>query len=296
MDTLHSPIPDLLRRVRVVLVRPGHPGNVGASARAMRVMGLRELAVVAPREPDCTSHPEAIAFASGATDLLREASVHATLDEAVAQATLVVGVSAGPREFGPVPELPEPTMQRVLDELVAHPAHRVALVFGTERTGLSIVEAARCQLLCTIPGDPEYCSLNLSQAVQLVAYVLRRAASARTEDPGAGITASSSQAPRMADHAQIEGFLAHFERMLIAIGYLDPAHPKKLMPRMRRLFARARLEAEEIHLLRGVCKLGEAAGLAWTGRPGGSAPPDPETDASLPQASSSSPAGPAPRA
>lgn len=268
MDSLHSPIPDLLRRVRVVLLRPAHPGNVGASARAMRVMGLRELALVAPREPDCTAQPEAIAFASGATDVLRDARTFATLDEAVADATLVVGVSAGPREFGPVPELPEAAMAGVLDELAAHPAHSVALVFGTERTGLSIAEVSRCQRLCTIPGDPGYCSLNLSQAVQLIAYVLRRAAAARAASLGAGGAATQATAPRMASHAEVEGFLAHFERALVAIGYLDPAHPKKLMPRMRRLFARARLEAEEVHLLRGVCKLAESAGLAWSDRPG----------------------------
>jgi tRNA/rRNA methyltransferase len=266
LESLHSPIPDLLRRVRVVLVRPAHPGNVGASARAMRVMGLRELALVSPREADCAAHPEAIAFASGATDVLQGARVFRSLDEAVADATLVVGVSAGPREFGPVPELPEAAMEGALAELAAHPAHRVALVFGTERTGLSIAEVSRCQRLCTIPGDPDYCSLNLSQAVQLVAYVLRRAAARWTGSGDA--SAPTSPAAPMASQAEVEGFLAHFERALVAIGYLDPAHPKKLMPRMRRLFARARLESEEVHLLRGVCKLAQEAGLAWTERPG----------------------------
>ena len=251
-----------------MLVRPGHPGNVGSSARAMRVMGLRDLALVDPREPDCTRHPEALAFASGATDVLESARVFGSLDEAVADASLVVGVSAGPREFGPAPQPPEETMAGVLDELAANPAHRVALVFGTERTGLSIADVSRCQRLCSIPGDPDYCSLNLSQAVQLIAYVLRRAALAagpRAESgvPGAG---------RMAGQAEIEGFFAHFERALVAIGYLDPAHPKKLMPRMRRLFGRARLETEEVQLLRGVCKLTEDAGRAWTARPGARTP------------------------
>ena len=275
MNPLHSPVPDALGRVRVVLVRPGHPGNVGSSARAMRVMGLRDLALVEPREPDCTRHPEATAFASGATDVLEAARVFGSLDEAVADASLVVGVSAGPREFGPLPQPPEETMAGVLDELAANPAHRVALVFGTERTGLSIADVSRCQRLCSIPGDPDYCSLNLSQAVQLVAYVLRRAATAATAAGAAGAAggarAGSGVAGRMAGQAEIEGFFAHFERALVAIGYLDPAHPKKLMPRMRRLFGRARLETEEVQLLRGVCKLTEDAGRAWTARPG--APP-----------------------
>ncbi|GAA4410426.1 RNA methyltransferase [Quisquiliibacterium transsilvanicum] len=251
--------------MRVVLVRPGHPGNVGSSARAMRVMGLRDLALVDPREPDCTRHPEAIAFASGATDVLEAARVFGSLDEALADASLVVGVSAGPREFGPPPQLPEEAMADVLDELAANPAHRVALVFGTERTGLSITEVSRCQRLCSIPGDPDYCSLNLSQAVQLVAYVLRRAAiAAAGEQPASGDAAAG----RLASQGEVEGFFAHFERALVAIGYLDPAHPKKLMPRMRRLFGRARLETEEVQLLRGVCKLTEDAGRAWTARPG----------------------------
>lgn len=256
----------------------------------MRVMGLRELALVAPREPECARHPEALAFASGATDVLEASTVFGSLDEAIADATLVVGVSAGPREFGPQPAPPEEAMAGVLAELAADPGHRVALVFGTERTGLSIADVSRCQRLCSIPGDPDYCSLNLSQAVQLIAYVLRRAASeanARGAAPPVGVSpgeASSSAAAsaarpapaeparppagRMASQAEIEGFFAHFERALVAIGYLDPAHPKKLMPRMRRLFGRARLETEEVHLLRGVCKLAEDAGLAWTARPG----------------------------
>lgn len=267
MNPLHSPVPDALARVRVVLVRPGHPGNVGSSARAMRVMGLRDLALVDPREPDCTRHPEALAFASGATDVLDAARVFGSLDEAVADASLVVGVSAGPREFGPQPQPPEETAAAILDELAADPAHRVALVFGTERTGLSIADVSRCQRLCSIPGDPDYCSLNLSQAVQLIAYVLRRAATA-AHAPDAQAGSAAAGAGRMADQAEIEGFFAHFERALVAIGYLDPAHPKKLMPRMRRLFGRARLETEEIQLLRGVCKLTEDAGRAWTARPG----------------------------
>ena len=281
MSTLHIPGPEALERVRVVLVRPGHPGNVGASARAMRVMGLRDLALVEPREPDCARHPEAIAFASGATDVLQSARVFASLDEAVADATLVVGVSAGPREFGPSPQPPEESMRAVLDELSAHPGHRVALVFGTERTGLSVADVSRCQRLCSIPGDPDYCSLNLSQAVQLLAYVLRRTA---TQEDAQARTARTVALPggRTASQAEVEGFFAHFERALIAIGYLDPAHPKKLMPRMRRLFGRARLETEEVQLLRGVCKLTEDAGRAWVTRPGaraaqpGSSPEDGE--------------------
>lgn len=257
MTSLHCPTPTALERVRVVLVQPSHPGNVGACARAMRVMGLADLALVAPRFADAASQPEALAFASGAEAVLAASRVHETLAQAIADASLVVGVSAESREFGPAPVAPEQAARRVLDELAANPAHRVALVFGPERTGLSIADVALCQALCSIPGDDRYCSLNLAQAVQVVAYVLRRAA---LDDARA---APAPLAARLATQSEIAAFFEHFERALVAIRFLDPAHPKKLMARMRRLFGRTRLELEEVQLLRGVCKQAELAGQAW---------------------------------
>lgn len=257
MTSLHRSNPAALDRVRVVLVRPSHPGNVGSCARAMRVMGLRELALVAPRVPDAHRHPDAIAFASGAVDVLERCERFDTLDRAVEGASLVVGISAETREFGPVPQPPEEIARQVLEEVAAHPDHRVALVFGTERTGLSIGEVGRCQLLCSIPGDPDYCSLNLAQAVQLVAYVLRREA---MREPAVRSAPGSAEPPgRLAGQGEVEAFFAHFERALVAIRFLDPAHPKKLMARMRRLFGRTRLETEEVQLLRGVCRQAELA-------------------------------------
>lgn len=246
-DHHHPPTPRALERVDFVLVRPSHPGNVGACARAMRVMGLRRLSLVAPRQARVETHADAIAFASNATDVLADARTFATLEAALADATLVIGVSADAREFAPTPLAPEPAARAALAEIDANPAHRVAFVFGTERTGLSIDEAQRCQALCSIPGEPGYHSLNLSQAVQLIAYVLRSEALARAsiESP----TASESYATQ----ASIEALFAHLERALVAIGFLDPAHPKKLMPRLRRLLGRTRLEVEEVDLLRGVC-------------------------------------------
>lgn len=255
-QSLHTTTLEPLSRVSVVLVEPSHPGNVGATARAMRVMGLRALTLVAPRIPDALRDPQASAFASGATDVLEGARVVGALDEALADATLAVAVSADAREFGPPPLTPEALAPKILAELAAHPQHRVALVFGNERTGLSIDQVARCELLCSIPGDPDYRSLNLAQAVQVLAYVLRRVADGRTPAP------TESTAARRASHAAIEGLFAHLERALLAIGFLDPAHPKKLMPRLRRLFARTRLEVEEVDLLRGVCTMAEAAGRA----------------------------------
>lgn len=238
-----------------MLVQPSHPGNVGACARAMRVMGLRDLCLVSPRVADAPGHPDAIAFASGATDVLERCRIVASLEEALADVTLVVGVSAETREFGPVPEPPEQAAARVFDELGIDTEHRVALVFGPERTGLAIRDVGRCQALCSIPGDSAYSSLNLAQAVQVLAYVLRRAADARA---GAA-EARSEPAGRWASQAEISSFFEHFERALIAVRFLDPAHPKKLMARMRRLFGRTRLETEEVQLLRGVCKQAELA-------------------------------------
>lgn len=280
---LHQRLSDrsfaLLRANRFVLVCPSHAGNIGSVARAMRTMGLTELAVVAPRDRAFADDRQALALASGAVGLLRAARVFDTLEQALADCQTVVAVSAEPREFGPPPEPPARAVAATLAELRSARAMRVAWVFGTERTGLSIREMQACQRLATIPADPEHASLNLSQAAQIVAFALRQqlllddtdalpADKPATDAPatdGPGTLSPGTDSPatdaatsaRLADHAAIEGFHAHLERALLAIGYLDPAHPKRLMPRLRRLFTRARLEAEEIDLLRGICKLME---------------------------------------
>lgn len=241
----------------MVLVCTSHPGNVGACARAMKVMGLTHLSLVSPRETAPGSHRDALAMASGATDVLDRLVIHPSLDAALAGHHLAVAVSADTREFGPALATPEQTCTQLVAELAARTDLRVALVFGPERTGLSIDDAQRCQLLCSIPGEPAYNSLNLSQAVQVIAYVLRRAALQAQQPAGPAVTPS---APALAPLDELEGFYGHLERGLVAIGYLDPRHPKKLMPRMRRLFNRTVLEQEEVHLLRGVFKLMELAG------------------------------------
>jgi len=249
--SLHAHSPPALGRVAIVLVHPSHPGNVGSAARAMRVMGLSDLRLVAPEDPGVCADPQAIALSSGAQDVLERARVVRRLPDALGDVTLAIAVSAESREFGPVPQDPETCAQRALAELAADPAHRVAFVFGAERVGLSIEQVQLCGMLASIPGEQAYASLNLAQAVQIVAYCLRRAA--------LGPLASTAPPQRMADHAAVEGFLQHLQRALQAVGYLDPAHPKKLMPRLRRLFTRTRLEAEEVDLLRGVCTVLEQA-------------------------------------
>lgn len=271
---LHQTDPQALARVVFVLVGTSHPGNVGAAARAMKTMGLSQLRLVAPRYADVCSQPEAIAFASGATDVLAGAQCFDSLADALADVSFAVAVSAEPREFGPPPAAPEVCAAEALASLAQHPEHRVAFVFGAERTGLSIESVQMCHLLTSIPASPVYSSLNLAQAIQILAYCLRREAlggtsvSAHPQDRSLQLPAATvdeSPAP-MASGAAIQGFFDHLERALLAIGYLDPLHPKKLMPRMRRLFLRARLSAEEVDLLRGIFKLMER-GRSSDGRP-----------------------------
>lgn len=274
---------DRLAAQRFVLVSPSHAGNIGSVARAMTAMGLGDLVIVDPREPAFATDPQAIALASGATTLLGSARSVATLAEALADCQFVLAVSADPREFGPVPERPARAADRAWQMLAGGRATRIAWVFGPERTGLSIADVARSQALVTIPADPAFASLNLSQAVQVIAYVLRERALAQTEDEvededededkaraeagaGAGSDAAvatvsarlrhpkAAEAESLADRGAVEALFVHLEQALVAIGFLDPAHPKKLMARLRRLFARTGLERAEVELLRGVCK------------------------------------------
>jgi tRNA/rRNA methyltransferase len=232
----------------------------------MKTMGLSELRLVTPRYADVCSQPEAMAFASGATDVLAGARHFASLADALADISFAVAVSAEPREFGPPPAPPELCAAKALATLAQSPEHRAAFVFGAERTGLSIEAVQICHLLASIPASPVYSSLNLAQAIQILAYCLRREAlngasvAADTHDrspiEARSVSAEEVVSP-MASGAAIQGFFDHLERALLAIGYLDPLHPKKLMPRMRRLFLRTRLSAEEVDLLRGICKLME---------------------------------------
>ena len=258
---------DRLAAQRFVLVCPSHAGNIGSVARAMTAMGLGDLVIVDPREPAFATDPRAIALASGATALLESARSVATLAEALADCQFVLAVSADPREFGPVPERPSRAADRAWQALASGQAKRIAWVFGPERTGLSIADVARCQALVTIPADPAFASLNLSQAVQVIAYVLRERALAWTEEEvGAGPAAAlgtvparvrhpkAAEAESLADRGAVEALFVHLEQALVTIGFLDPAHPKKLMARLRRLFARTGLERAEVELLRGVCR------------------------------------------
>lgn len=252
---LHVADPPVLARIAFVLVEPSHPGNVGAVARAMRTMGLSDLRLVSPRDAAVTRAPEAIARASGAASLLESARACASLAEAIADCALAVAVSAEPREFGPPPWPPERAAADALSVLAAAPGHRVAFVFGAERTGLSIESVQACGRMVSIPASPVHSSLNLAQAVQIVAYCLRRQALSDADAPaGPPPDDGDPHDGPLADQRAIRGLVDHLQRTLATIGFLDPAHPKKLVPRMQRLVQRARLRAEEVDLLRGVCK------------------------------------------
>ncbi|HQR03184.1 MAG: RNA methyltransferase [Proteobacteria bacterium] len=230
-----------LARLRIVLSRPSHPGNIGSAARAMKTMGLSDLVLVVPKAfPD----PQAEAMASGAVDILAAARVCTTLEEALADTVFATAVTARRRELAAAPLW----AHQAVAELVAKAAGgaRVALVFGNETFGLSNQEVALCQRWSSIPANPEYSSLNLAQAVQVFCY------EARTQALLAGAPPVVSDAGVPATHAEVEGLLGHLERAAIISGYLDPDQPRRFMPRLRRLFGRAALEREEIHLLRGV--------------------------------------------
>ncbi len=222
----------------IVLVNTSHPGNIGAAARAMKNMGLEQLCLVGPeRYPS----GEATARASGADDLLARADCYASLDEAIAASTLVIGASARCRTL-PLPML-DP---RACAALVAAQADssRVAILFGRERTGLTNEELDRCHYLVQIPSNPDYPSLNIAAAVQVVAYELRMAA---------GQEMPPREAQRdYATGAQLEQFYTHLEQTLLALEFLDPQNPKQLMRRLRRLFGRARPDQNEVNILRGI--------------------------------------------
>lgn len=227
-----------LDTIRIVLVDTSHPGNVGAAARAMLTMGLTRLVLVRPR---AFPHPEAAARASGATVVLDGARVVDTLDAALAGAVFALGFTARPREFaGRV----LPVRAGCTEALQHAAAGEVALVFGGEMSGLSNADLAHCTAVATIPANPAYASLNLAAAVQIAAYELR------TASVGDAVWRAPRFAPATAD--EIEALHAHAARTLVDLEFLRPSMPRRLMPRLRRLFARSGLEREEVNILRGI--------------------------------------------
>jgi len=226
-----------LDRIAVVLSHPSHPGNIGSAARAMRTMGIADLRLVnAPPFDD-----EARARAAGGAEVLENARRHDTLEAAIADCSLAVAFTARARALSrDAPPI------RTLAPFIAESATegRVALVFGNETSGLSNEEVVRCQRIATIPASEAYSSLNLAAAVQVACYEV--AVFTGEHEP-------ASREPFLAATGEdLEALYAHFEHAMVASGYLDPAKPGRLMERLRRLFARTRLERSEVKVLRGM--------------------------------------------
>ncbi|WP_201496142.1 RNA methyltransferase [Rubrivivax sp. A210] len=227
---------------RFVLIGTSHAGNVGAAARAMKVMGFADLVLVRPRFADVLVRDETLALASGATDVLAAARVVPTLAEALEGISHACATAMTPRDFGPPTRAPREHLATL-----AAGAHRVAFVFGAERTGMDNDDVYRCHTCLSIPTHPDYGSLNLAQAVQLIAYDWRQALG------GYAVMPRTTDAA-LADGAAIAGLLAHWQATLEAVGFLDPAAPKKLMPRLNQLLNRAAITQDEVHILRGIAR------------------------------------------
>jgi tRNA/rRNA methyltransferase len=230
-------------RTRFILIQTSHAGNVGAAARAMKTMGFDDLVLVAPRWANVLRREETIQRASGALDVLGNARIVDTLDEALDGVTHLCATAMVPRDFGP----PTRTPREHLEPLARDEAQHVAFLFGSERFGMRNEDVYRCNVALSIPTDPKFGSLNLGAAIQVIAYEWRLALG--------GYAVRDATAPgRAADAQAVAGMLDHWERSLVEIGFLDPEAPKKLMPRLQQLFNRAQPTEEEIHILRGIAK------------------------------------------
>jgi tRNA/rRNA methyltransferase len=275
-----SCLPYIPMRTRFILINTSHAGNVGAAARAMKTMGFGDLVLVAPRWPNVLRKEETIQRASGALDVLENARIVATLDEALDGMSHLCATAMTPRDFGPPTSFPRAHFESLLkseqkgketpghqadfvsnspaEALVDAPSIEsgVAFLFGCERFGMSNEDVYRCHVALTIPSNPQFGSLNLGAAIQVIAYEWRMALGgfATPEFNAAAVVEAAAPVRELADAAQVAGMLAHWETALAHIGFLDPAAPKKLMPRLNQLFNRAQLGTEEIHILRGVAK------------------------------------------
>ena len=258
-------------QTRFILINTSHAGNVGAAARAMKTMGFDDLVLVAPRWANVLNREETIQRASGALDVLKNARIVATLDEALDGMTHLCATAMTPRDFGPPTVTPRPHfesllkqeqqdhIQQGLEPLNAYnPAAQqgVAFLFGCERFGMSNEDVYRCHACLSIPSNPKFGSLNLGAALQVIAYEWRLALGGFAESPALDATpVSTDRLDERADASQMAGMLAHWERALVSIGFLDPQAPKKLLPRLNQLFNRAGLTQGEIHILRGIAKM-----------------------------------------
>lgn len=311
-------------QTRFIMINTSHAGNVGAAARAMKTMGFDDLVLVAPRWPNVLRREETIQRASGALDVLAKCRIVDTLDEALDGISHLCATAMTPRDFGPPTRTPREhfellskgkllahipcgldtdlmheneeniDLDRVAESGVAAP-QGMGFLFGSERFGMRNEDVYRCHVCLSIPSNPQFGSLNIGAALQVIAYEWRLALGGFSQQfsagPPQGELASSGGSdsrsggawgPQLADAAQVSGMLSHLEQSLIAVGFLDPAAPKKLMPRLNSLFNRAQVTQEEIHILRGIAKaiLQRSAPAADAPVAGADIAPAPGTDAS----------------
>ena len=231
----------MLERVKVVLVGTTHSGNIGSAARAMKVMGLSQMVLV---DPQCQVDAQAIALAAGASEIALNAQIYPTLEAAVADCRLVVGTSARSRTL----EWPMLEPRECGEKLISEAnQHSVAMVFGRERTGLTNEELQLCHYHVCVPANPEYSSLNLAMAVQLLSYEVRMAYLALQQS-----SQSSTLQEEYPRHQELERFYAHLEQVIMQTEFISAQQPGQVMNKLRRMFTRARPEAQEINILRGI--------------------------------------------
>lgn len=245
-------------KTRFILINTSHAGNVGAAARAMKTMGFDDLVLVAPRWPNVLRREETIQRASGATDVLQQCRIVDTLDEALDGISHLCATAMTPRDFGPPTVTPRAHFDALLKKELSAQSRQglevekasnsgIAFLFGSERFGMTNEDVYCCHACLSIPSNPQFGSLNLAAALQVIAYDWREALAAYP-------VTQATAVPMLADAAQVAGMLAHLEQALVAIDFLDPQAPKKLMPRLNQLFNRAEVTVEEIHILRGIAK------------------------------------------
>ncbi len=247
---------------RFILIDTSHAGNVGAAARAMKVMGFDDLVLVAPRWDNVLRREETIQRSSGALDVLAKARIVGTLDEALDGLTHLCATAMTARDFGPPTRTPRAHFELLLNserDMTVSPRHlpeniqNMGFLFGSERYGMKNEDVYRCHVALQIPTNPKFGSLNLGAAVQLIAYEWRLVLGGfGNADASAEHNAKSTD--KLADARAVSGMLAHLEQALVHLNYLDPTAPKKLMPRLNTLFNRATLREEEVHILRGIAR------------------------------------------
>lgn len=242
------------------MTNPSHPGNVGAAARALKNMGFEQLRLVKPRFEAIIQHEDAIAFASGAQDVLESSREFEEFGDALEGVTLSFALTARPRDIGPNCVSIREAAQMAQRHLEEDSSRQVAVVFGTERTGLSNEQISHCHYICYIPANPEYSSLNVAQAMQLAAWELRYAlveeASNTNTDADKNkektLFSTTTHDP-LAPQEQVEALLSHWQEALETIEFIDPKRPKKTMLKMRHWIMRSRLTQNECDMMRGVC-------------------------------------------